>query len=99
MVTGGSNNENPAKGVNIDASIFSLNGGFGADSATTKKVSGPINLLGGISQAVRQAVGATSNGVISNGYQKHYLYDQRMLVTAPPCFPTTGSYEILEWWE
>ena len=100
LVTGGSNNENPARGINIDASIFSLNGGFGADSATTKKVSGNINLLGGISQAVRQAVGAVdNNGHISNGYQKHYTYDQRMLVTAPPCFPTTGSYEILEWWE
>ncbi len=100
LITSNTNNNNPANGITVQGSLFSLNGGFGADSATTKKVSGSINLLGGVSQAVRQAVGAVGgNGQISNGYQKHYLYDNRMLVTAPPCFPTTGSYEILEWWE
>ena len=100
LISSNTNNNNPAHGISVQASLFSLNGGFGADSATTKKVSGSINLYGGVSQAVRQAVGAVgSNGSISNGYQKHYLYDNRMMVTAPPCFPTTGAYEILEWWE
>ena len=40
LITGDANNDNPAKGVTIQASMFSLNGGFGADSATTKKLSG-----------------------------------------------------------
>ncbi|MGA7162314.1 MAG: hypothetical protein WBZ48_15060 [Bacteroidota bacterium] len=100
LISSNTNNNNPAHGITVQGSLFSLKGGFGADSATTKQVSGTIHLLGGVSQAVRQAVGAVGgNGAISNGYQKAYLYDQRMLVTAPPCFPTTGSYEILEWWE
>ncbi len=100
LISGNANNDNPANGVTVQASMFSLNQGFGADSATTKKPAGTIHLLGGVSQAVRQAVGAVgSQGQITNGYQKNYVYDQRMLVTAPPCFPTTGSYEILEWWE
>ena len=90
------NNNNPAKGVTIQASMFSLKGGFGADSATTKVASGSIHLLGGVSQAVRQAVGVVGG---THGYLKSYYYDNRFLVSAPPCFPTTGSYEILEWWE
>ncbi len=95
-ITSNTNNNNPANGINIQASIFSLKGGFGADSATTKKASGSIHLLGGVSQAVRQAVGVVGG---THGYLKSYYYDNRFLVAAPPCFPTTGSYEILEWWE
>jgi hypothetical protein len=96
MITSNANNNNPAKGVTIQASMFSQNGGFGADSATTKVPSGAIHLLGGISQDTRQAVGVVGG---THGYSKSYYYDTRMLVTAPPCFPTTGSYEVLEWWE
>jgi hypothetical protein len=96
LISSNSNNNNSSKGVTVQASMFSLKGGFGADSATTKVASGSIHLLGGISQAVRQAVGVVGG---THGYLKSYYYDNRMLVTAPPCFPATGSYEILEWLE
>ncbi|HTY10602.1 MAG TPA: hypothetical protein VMF88_05985 [Bacteroidota bacterium] len=95
-IASNSNNNNSSRGVTIQGSLFSLKGGFGADSATTKVPSGSIHLLGGVSQAVRQAVGVVGG---THGYLKSYYYDNRFLVSAPPCFPTTGSYEVLEWWE
>jgi hypothetical protein len=99
-ISGNNNNDNPANGINIQASLFSLNGGLAADSSDTKKAAGYIHLLGGLDQQTRQAVGKLdNNGNLAHGYLKDYNYDQRMLVTAPPCFPSTGSYEILEWWE
>jgi hypothetical protein len=58
---------------------------------------GSIHLLGGVSQHIRRAVG--TSGSPGTGFKKSYKYDSRMLVAAPPCFPTTGSYEILEWLE
>ncbi len=96
LIASNKDNNNPAKGVTVQGSLFSLNGGFGADSATTKAKSGQINLLGGVSQAVRQTVGVVGG---THGYLKSYYYDDRMRVSAPPCFPSTGSYEILEWLE
>jgi hypothetical protein len=88
---------NTSAGITIQAAMFSQNGGFGADHYDTRAsgVNGSIHLLGGISQKVRNAVG--TSGSPGTGFKKSYYYDNRMLVTAPPSFPTTGSYEILEW--
>ena len=99
VISDSANNNNPAKGITIQGSLFSLNQGLTAQDYSTKPVSGTINLLGGVSQLTRQGVGEMGSNGLTNGYLKNYIYDNRMLVTAPPCFPTTGSYEILEWWE
>ncbi len=96
LITDNANNETAA-GVTIQASMFSLAGGFGSQNYDTRPSTGSIHLLGGISQHIRRAVG--TSGSPGTGYKKSYNYDQRMLVTSPPCFPTTGSYEILEWLE
>ena len=96
MMTDNASN-NTAAGITIQASMFSLAGGFGAENYDTRPAMGSIHLLGGVSQHIRRAVG--TSGSPGTGFKKSYMYDQRMLVAAPPCFPTTGSYEILEWLE
>ena len=65
----------------------------------TRKVGGNINLIGGIIQDTRQAVGTFSGGKIVSGFAKQYKYDDRFLVASPPFFPGTGGYEIVSWYE
>lgn len=85
--------------INIDASIFCQNGGFGADNYDMRPVSGTINLYGGVIQNIRRAVGTfNSRGAVS-GFSKRYMYDNRLLVASPPMFPGTGSFEIVSWYE
>ncbi|HTX20142.1 MAG TPA: hypothetical protein VMG34_15940 [Bacteroidota bacterium] len=92
---------NTAAGVTIQGALFSMNDGLTAENYDTRKApSGQtmsIHLLGGVSQQSRQPVGTV--GSPGTGFKKSYNYDTRMLVTAPPSFPTTGAYEILEWLE
>lgn len=93
--------ENPANNndVNIHASIYSQEGGFGAENYSTRPASGSINLLGGIIQSTRRAVGTFSGSVINHGFNKKYKYDDRLMVASPPSFPGTGSFEIVSWYE
>lgn len=85
--------------INIDASIFCRTGGFSAENHSTRPISGAINLSGGIQQYQRGAVGTVSGGSITHGFQKNYRYDIRLMTDLPPFYPTTGSYEILSWYE
>jgi len=85
--------------ININASIYVESGGFGAQNYDTRPVSGKINLLGGIIQNQRGAVGTFSGTKIDHGFSKQYRYDERLLVTYPPYFPGTGGYEIVSWYE
>lgn len=87
--------------IRIDGSIFSRSGGLKADNYNGRPVSGTIHLLGGIIQYQRGPVGTFSGSppVIDHGFQKKYRYDNRLMVDTPPYFPTTGSYEILSWYE
>jgi hypothetical protein len=87
--------------IRIDGSVFSRSGGVKAENHNGRPVSGTIYLLGGIIQYQRGPVGTFSGSppVIDHGFQKRYLYDDRLMVDSPPYFPTTGSYEILSWYE
>lgn len=93
--------ENPANlsNININASIYVQDGGFGAENYDGRPVSGNINLIGGIIQNTRGAVGTFSGGTIKTGFAKRYKYDDRFLVASPPFFPGTGGYEIVSWYE
>ncbi|MDX1373626.1 MAG: hypothetical protein R3321_14230, partial [Nitrososphaeraceae archaeon] len=85
--------------INIHGSVYCEKGGFGAENYKYRPVSGNINLLGGIIQNTRKAVGTFSKGSINHGFAKRYLYDQRLLVASPPFFPGTGGFEIVSWLE
>ena len=85
--------------INIHGSIYCEKGGFGAENYSTRPVGGNINLLGGIIQHTRKAVGTFGTGGIKSGFAKRYLYDERLMVASPPFFPGTGGFEIVSWYE
>jgi hypothetical protein len=85
--------------INIHGSIYCEKGGFGAQNYDTRVKSGNINLLGGIIQNTRKAVGTFGTSGIKTGFAKRYAYDQRLLVASPPFFPGTGGFEIVSWLE
>ena len=94
------NNSNNSHGIDIQASVFSLNKGMGAENYSSGPTRGRINLLGGVSQQQRAPVGTIDgSGNVITGYSKSYRYDDRLMNQSPPFFPTTGSYEILSWYE
>ena len=85
--------------VDIHASIYCEKGGFGAQDHDIRPVSGNINLLGGIIQKTRAAVGTFSGTSINHGFAKRYRYDDRFMTASPPFFPGTGGFEIVSWLE
>ena len=87
------------KNISIDASIYCEKGSFGAENYNKRPISGTIDLLGGIIQNTRGAVGTFSGSKITAGFTKSYRYDERLLVTYPPAFPGTGGFEIVSWYE
>ena len=93
------NNANNAGNVTIQGALFSLNKGLGVEQYNNGTIRGRINLLGGISQNQRCAVGTLSGGVVNSGFSKSYRYDDRLMTQSPPFYPTTGSYIILSWYE
>jgi hypothetical protein len=100
IITDNANNDNPATGVNIQASILSRSGGLTADNYNHRPVSGTLTLLGGVQQYQRGPVGTfNSSNVIDHGFQKNYRYDNRLMIGSPPLYPTTGTYEVLSWYE
>jgi hypothetical protein len=95
-----SSGKNNNDGVTIQASILCRNGGLTAENYSTRGLDGSINLLGGVIQYQRGAVGVLgNNGAISNGFKKNYRYDTRMYLSAPPYFPFTGKYQLISWVE
>jgi len=85
--------------INIHASIFCESGSFSAQNYNNRPVSGVINLVGGIIQQQRGAVGTISGSSVSTGFSKSYRYDERLLYMSPPAFPGTGGYQIVSWYE
>jgi hypothetical protein len=86
-------------GFTIQASMLSRTSGFGAQNYSSRPIAGQIQLLGGVQQYQRQAVGTLNNGAIDHGFGKNYRYDTRLLINGPPFYPTTGTYEVLSWYE
>jgi hypothetical protein len=85
--------------INIHGSIYCEKGGFGAQNYSSRPISGNINLLGGIIQHTRRAVGTFGSGGIKSGFAKRYRYDERLRIASPPFFPGTGGFEIVSWYE
>ena len=83
-------------GINLHASIFCMNEGFGAQNPGTRPNSGQLKLYGGIQQNYRKLV---SNPWPSHGFLKAYKYDERLMIASPPGYPGTGQLEIVSWYE
>jgi len=99
VITNNANNNNPANGVKIHATMLSKDQGLGAEQYNNRPIAGTLTILGGIQQKERGAVGTFSGGVLNKGFQKNYRYDDRLLVSSPPSYPNTGAYEVLSWFE
>lgn len=87
--------------VRIDALVMAgagnrTDGGFGADAYDTRST-GDLIINGGLIQKVRGAVGTFRGNTQVSGFTKDYYYDDRMMDTPPPFFPTTGKYDMLSW--
>lgn len=94
------NKENNTSGINLNGSFYSQSGSFTAQNYDTRGYAGYINLVGGIIQSVRGAVGQLgSSNTVEDGFNKNYRYDTRFMFKTPPNYPNTGSYEILSWYE
>ena len=82
---------NPAKGIQIDASIQTLQHSFFVQQYGVGTVQGTLLVLGSIAQQWRGIVGSgtkLTNGVYSGyGYLKSYQYDTRLKWSSPPYFP------------
>jgi len=83
-------------GINLHASIFCKNEGFGAENPGTRPNSGQLKLLGGVQQYYRKLV---SNPWPTHGFAKAYRYDERLRYASPPGYPGTGILEIVSWLE
>jgi hypothetical protein len=85
--------------INIHAALYAETGGFGAENFDSRPLSGNINLLGGITQNIRRAVGQFDSDGTTSGFSKRYQYDDRLMLASPPYFPGTGNFEIVSWYE
>lgn len=87
--------------INIHASILAQGEGFGAENFAGRPVSGNLNLLGGIQQNTRKAVGTfnSGTGLYLSGFAKNYRYDDRLKFASPPFYPGTGGFQIVSWYE
>lgn len=99
VVADNADNNNPANGVSLHATILSRSGGLKAENYNTRPAAGTLKLLGGVQQYQRGPVGTFSGSTIVSGFRKNYRYDDRLMVSSPPLYPTTGSYEVLSWYE
>ncbi|HKJ66602.1 MAG TPA: DUF4900 domain-containing protein [bacterium] len=89
--------------LTIHASLMALGNTFTVENYGSGHPRGSLNILGGVIQEVRGAVGTFisggSNPVLRSGYMKVYEYDQRFLNRWPPHFPVSDTYSILAWRE
>ncbi len=87
---------NGTQDLSIHASMMAIGNGNsfqlqGWDDGTTR---GTLNLLGGIQQDTRGAVGSfnPNTGNITSGYSKNYTFDQRLSQVNPPFYPRQSVF-------
>jgi Tfp pilus assembly protein PilX len=75
----------PTSGIQIDASIQTLQHSFWVQSYNVGAFQGNLQVWGSIAQEWRGIVG--TGGAGGTGYLKDYRYDKRLKYSAPPYFP------------
>ena len=86
--------------LTIQASMMAMSDSFYLENWNTS-MKGTLNVLGGIIQKERGAVGTfnTSTNSKASGFTKSYVYDERLRTTPPPFFPTTEDFIPVSWRE
>jgi hypothetical protein len=85
-------NTNNSNGVNINASMYSATGGFGAENYSTRGTDGTLKVVGGIQEEDRTAVGLVGG----MGFYKSYDYDLNLQYNSPKGYPLT-RFLIQDW--
>lgn len=85
------------KDLDLYATIMALNTSFYVENYSSGSARGNLNLVGGIVQKNRGAVGTFSGTSIVSGYSKNYEYDTRLRSEIPPLFPRESIFSILYW--
>jgi len=82
----------PGESITVSAAIASNAGTFWNQNYDIGSKLGTLKVIGSIAQNWRGAVATTGN----TGFSKNYVYDQRLLTTAPPKFlqPVSTSYGV-----
>ncbi len=91
--------------VNIDASMYSQNGGLVVQNYSSYPSAYKMNILGGV---IGQNVEATATYawdpvkkqyVPTHGYSYVHKYDERFAKMVPPYFPKTKYFKVVSWRE
>jgi hypothetical protein len=84
----------------IEAAIFARTGNFSAAYTSSMGKLGSVTLYGSL---VTNSIGAfaagDANGNVLYGYSNSFRFDERLMVGAPPAYPTTGLLEVVSWRE
>lgn len=83
--------------LTIEASILAMGESFELENYNQGSSKGVLNLYGGILQYRRGPMGTFRGGSIVSGYQKNYLYDERLEFQHPPAFPRLKNFTIRHW--
>lgn len=85
--------------VNIHASIYAAKGGLSIEDLNSFPPAGELYLAGGIVGYQNESFSDYNGGVLAHGFNLKLKYDERFMVTSPPKFPTTSTFEIVSWYE
>ena len=101
-ITDNTANRGPGNDFVLMASVFSRTDGLWAEHYNTRGVEGKMTTVGGTIQKIGGYTGVFSGSppTVINGFQPGgAYYDLRLMNDAPPFFPTTGSFEVVSWFE
>jgi hypothetical protein len=95
-------NHGPGNDYILFGCVFSRTDGLWVEHYNTRQVEGRLTTVGSQVANVGGYTGIFSGDppTIIHGYKPGgAFYDQRLMVSSPPFFPTTGQYEIISWLE
>lgn len=90
--------QNGSSDLTIHASIMAMDK-FVVEDYQYGSFRGDLNVVGGIVQRERGAVGTFGGYSGTTGYSKNYIYDERLLQEIPPSFPRESIFTIVYWKE
>jgi hypothetical protein len=96
------NNQGPNNDFILMGCVFSRTDGLWVQNYNTRQVEGRLTTVGSQVANIGGYTGVFSGDppTIIHGYAPGgAFYDQRLMVSSPPFFPTTGQYEIISWLE
>lgn len=99
--SGGLVNNIVNKDIILDAAIYCQSGGFNLEGLGTsvKTPTGTIYLTGSMTAGKEEMVAIYDKNVLTAGYNRHVVFDDRFMTGAPQYFVMMPTYEIISWLE